>query len=138
VAAAQEAGGGRSQWDGVLPTRTLLVEWPAGQDTPTGYRISNLPATTPVTDLVRWAKTHRRIEHGCREFEHGLGLDHFEGRAWRGWHHPSRTCRGAGPAPAPPADDRHPPDEPATDRPEPNEVLLEPVRRILQPVTVFP
>jgi hypothetical protein len=59
VAAAQEAGGGRSQWDGVLPTRTLLVEWPAGQDTPTGYRVSNLPATTPVTDLVRWARMHR-------------------------------------------------------------------------------
>jgi hypothetical protein len=39
LAAAQEAGGGRNRWDGVLPTRMLLVEWPDGQGTPTGYRI---------------------------------------------------------------------------------------------------
>jgi SRSO17 transposase len=67
LAAVHEAGGGRSRWDGVLPTRMLLVEWPHGQDAPTDYWISNLPATTPVADLVRW--------------------DHFEGRTWRGWHH---------------------------------------------------
>jgi hypothetical protein len=41
LAAVQEAGGGRSRWDGVLPTRTLLVEWPHSQDAPTGYWISN-------------------------------------------------------------------------------------------------
>lgn len=87
LAAAQMAGGGRNRWDGVLPARTLLVEWPDGQDAPTGYWISNLPATTPVTDLVRWAKTRRRIEHDYRELKHGLGLDHFEGRTWRGRHH---------------------------------------------------
>ncbi len=87
LAAAQEAGGGRSRWDGVLPARTLLVEWPDGQDAPTGYWISNLPVTTPVTDLVRWAKMRWRIEHDYRELKHGLGLDHFEGRTWRGWHH---------------------------------------------------
>ncbi|MEU3662451.1 IS701 family transposase [Streptomyces sp. NPDC032940] len=87
LAAAQEAGGGRNQWDGVLPTQTLLVEWPDGQDAPRGYWISNLPATTPVADLVRWAKMRWRIEHGYRELKHGLGLDHFEGGTWRGWHH---------------------------------------------------
>jgi SRSO17 transposase len=87
LAAAQEAGGGRSRWDGVLPARTLLVEWPHGQDSPTGYWISNLPAGTPVADLVRWAKMRWRIEHDYRELEHGPGLDHFEGRTWRGWHH---------------------------------------------------
>ncbi|MDX2809489.1 IS701 family transposase, partial [Streptomyces scabiei] len=43
LAAAQEAGGGRNRWDGILPVRTLLVEWPDGQDTPTNYWISNLP-----------------------------------------------------------------------------------------------
>ncbi|GHA03953.1 hypothetical protein GCM10010389_49310 [Streptomyces echinoruber] len=83
LAAAQAAGGGRNQWDGVLPTRTVLVEWPAGQDAPTGYWISNLPAATPITDLVRWAKKRRRIEHDHREVKHGLGLDHFEGCTWR-------------------------------------------------------
>lgn len=87
LAAAQAAGGGRNRWDGVLPARTLLVEWPAGQDAPTGYWISNLPAATPVADLVRWAKMRWRIEHDYRELKHGLGLDHFEGRTWRGWHH---------------------------------------------------
>ncbi|MFI0506941.1 transposase [Streptomyces albogriseolus] len=72
VAAAQEAGGSRSRWDGVLPTQTLLVEWPDGQDAPTGYWISNLPATTPVADLVRWAKMRWRWAgapmrwHPCR------------------------------------------------------------------------
>ncbi|MFC4465331.1 IS701 family transposase [Streptomyces xiangluensis] len=85
--AAQEAGGGHYQWDGILPLRSLLVEWPADQKTPTGYWISNLPADTPIEDLVRWAKMRWRIEHDYRELKHGLGLDHFEGRSWRGWHH---------------------------------------------------
>ncbi|MFE7169834.1 IS701 family transposase [Streptomyces sp. NPDC057616] len=87
LAAAQESGGGRSRWDGILPTQTVLVEWPDGQDAPTDYWISNLPPTTPTADLVRWAKMRWRIEHDYRELKHGLGLDHFEGRTWRGWHH---------------------------------------------------
>ncbi|PKW05301.1 hypothetical protein SAMN05428944_7690 [Streptomyces sp. 1222.5] len=78
LAAAQEASGGRNRWDGVLPVETPLVEWPDGQDTPMDYWISNLPATTPVADLVRWAKMRWRIEHDYRELKHGLGLDHFE------------------------------------------------------------
>lgn len=87
LAAAQAAGGGRNQWDGVLPSSTVLVEWPAGQETPTGFWISNLPPETPVAELVRCAKMRWRIEHDYRELKHGLGLDHFEGRTWRGWHH---------------------------------------------------
>ncbi|MFF1278741.1 hypothetical protein ACFVZC_36115 [Streptomyces marokkonensis] len=87
LAAAQEVGGGRNRWGGVLLTRTLLFEWPEGQDAPSGYWISNLPVTTPVADRVRWAKMRWRIEHDYRELKHGLGLDHFEGRTWRGWHH---------------------------------------------------
>ncbi|MCL6667468.1 IS701 family transposase [Streptomyces panaciradicis] len=85
--AAQEQAGGRSRWDGVLPLRTLLVEQPEEADAPTGYWMSSLPATTPIADLVRWAKMRWRIEHDYRELKHGLGLDHFEGRTWRGWHH---------------------------------------------------
>ncbi|MFE2071215.1 IS701 family transposase [Streptomyces sp. NPDC059467] len=87
LAAAQEAGGGHYRWDGVLPARTVLLEWPDGQQAPTGYWVSNLPASTPVVDLVRWAKMRWRIEHDYRELKHGLGLDHFKGRTWRGWHH---------------------------------------------------
>ncbi len=72
LAAAQAAGGGCNRWEGVLPQRTVLVEWPAGHDAPTGYWISNLPTTTPIADLVRWAKMRWRIEHDYRELKHGL------------------------------------------------------------------
>ncbi|MFF4504094.1 hypothetical protein [Streptomyces sp. NPDC001401] len=69
--------------------------------------MSNLPVTTTVADLVRFAKMRWRIEHDYLELKHGLGLDHFEGRTWRGWVTKSstryRTCCGAGTAPAPPA-----------------------------------
>jgi SRSO17 transposase len=74
-------------WDGVLPEATLLVEWPEGAEVPTDYWLSNLPTGTPLTDLVRLAKIRWRIEHDYRELKHGLGLDHFEGRSWAGWHH---------------------------------------------------
>lgn len=87
LAAAQAAGGGRTQWNGVLPASTVLVEWPADQETPTGFWISNLPPRTSVAELVRWVKMCWRIEHDYRELKHGLGLDHFEGRTWRGRHH---------------------------------------------------
>ncbi|MBP8539977.1 IS701 family transposase [Streptomyces sp. MK37H] len=85
--AAQEQAGGRSRWNGVLPVKTLLVEQPADAVEPTGYWVTDLPADTPIADLVRWAKMRWRIEHDYRELKHGLGLDHFEGRTWRGWHH---------------------------------------------------
>ncbi|MFE9613495.1 IS701 family transposase [Streptomyces sp. NPDC006012] len=74
-------------WDGVLPEVTLLVEWPRQAEAPTGYWLSNLPDDTPLAELVRLAKIHWRIEHDYRELKHGLGLDHFEGRSWNGWHH---------------------------------------------------
>ncbi|MFF7565255.1 transposase [Streptomyces pseudovenezuelae] len=84
---AQEHAGGRSQWDGVLPLRTLLIEQPEASEQPTGYWMTNLPATTPVADLVRFAKMRWRIEHDYRELKHGLGLDHFDGCTRLGWHH---------------------------------------------------
>ncbi|MGW5545817.1 winged helix-turn-helix domain-containing protein [Streptomyces sp. NPDC003998] len=74
-------------WDGVLPACWLLVEWPEDADAPTDYWLSNLPADTPLVELVRLAKARWRIEHHYRELKHGLGLDHFEGRSWPGWHH---------------------------------------------------
>ena len=75
------------RWDGVLPDVWLLVEWPDGADAPNGYWLSNLPADTPIAELVRLAKIRWRIEHDYREMKHGLGLDHFEGRSWAGFHH---------------------------------------------------
>jgi SRSO17 transposase len=74
-------------WDGVLPELRLLVEWPEEAEAPTDYWLSNLPEKVPVAELVRLAKIRWRIEHDYRELKHGLGLDHFEGRSWTGWHH---------------------------------------------------
>jgi SRSO17 transposase len=70
-----------------LPVRWLLAEWPAGAAEPTDYRISSLPADTPLAELVRLGKLRWRIEHDYRELKDALGLDHFEGRSHRGWHH---------------------------------------------------
>ena len=74
------------QEEGELPVRSLLVEWPEGAEAPTKYWLSNLPET-PLAELVRLAKLRWRIEHDYRELKDALGLDHFEGRSFRGWHH---------------------------------------------------
>ncbi len=65
----------------------LVCEWPASKPEPTKYWLSNLPADTPIDDLVGLAKLRWRIEQDYRELKDALGLDHFEGRSWRGWHH---------------------------------------------------
>jgi SRSO17 transposase len=72
--------------DGSLPQCWLLAEWPPGADEPTDYWLSNLPAGTPIAELVRLAKIRWRIEHDYRELKTGLGLAHFEGRSFTGWH----------------------------------------------------
>jgi SRSO17 transposase len=70
-----------------LPEAWLIAEWPAGAAEPVKYWLSNLPLGTPKSSLVRWAKLRWRIEHDYREVKTGLGLDHYEGRTWQGWHH---------------------------------------------------
>jgi SRSO17 transposase len=77
----------RADPDGELPVRWLLIEWPDGEDAPTDYWISNLPADTPLQRLVALAKLRWRVEQDYRELKDALGLDHFEGRSWPGWHH---------------------------------------------------
>jgi SRSO17 transposase len=72
--------------DGSLPDCWLLAEWPPQADEPTDYWLATLPPGTPITELVRLAKIRWRIEHDYRELKHGLGLDHFEGRSFAGWH----------------------------------------------------
>jgi SRSO17 transposase len=72
--------------DGSLPECWLLAEWPPGQPKPTDYWLSTLPADIALRDLVRLAKIRWRIEHDYRELKDGLGLDHFEGRSFTGWH----------------------------------------------------
>jgi SRSO17 transposase len=72
--------------DGSLPQCWLLAAWPPEADEPTDYWLSNLPEDTPLEELVRLAKIRWRIEHDYRELKAGLGLDHFEGRSFAGWH----------------------------------------------------
>jgi SRSO17 transposase len=77
----------RAYRDQDLPPRWLIAEWPPGQPEPTRYWLSNLPETTSHRKLVGLAKLRWRIEQDYRELKNELGLDHFEGRTWQGWHH---------------------------------------------------
>ena len=72
--------------DGSLPACWLLAEWPPEADEPADYWLSTLPEGTPIADLVRLAKIRWRVEHDYRELKTGLGLGHFEGRSYTGWH----------------------------------------------------
>jgi SRSO17 transposase len=77
---------GRLAADGSLPAVWLLAQWPTEAAEPTDYWLATLPEGTPLAELVRLAKLRWRIEHDYRECKTGLGLDHFEGRTWSGWH----------------------------------------------------
>ena len=67
-------------------SRVSGTDRPPDKTEPTDYWLSNLPADTPLPELVRLAKIRWRIEHDYRELKDGLGLDHFEGRSYTGWH----------------------------------------------------
>jgi SRSO17 transposase len=69
------------------PECWLIAEWPPGAPEPTRYWLTTLPPDTRRADLVRAAKQRWRIEHDYRELKTGLGLAHYEGRKWSGWHH---------------------------------------------------
>jgi SRSO17 transposase len=73
----------------------LLIEWPPGEPAPTKYALSNFPDSTNVADLVALYKLRWRIEHDYLELKDQLGLDHFEGRSWRGFHHHGTLCIAA-------------------------------------------
>jgi len=72
--------------DGSHPKCWLLAEWPPQADEPSDYWLSTLPEDTPAGELARLAKIRWRIEHDYRELKHGLGMHHFEGRSYPGWH----------------------------------------------------
>jgi SRSO17 transposase len=69
------------------PEQWLLIEWPATEKEPTKYWLSNLSATISLHKLVDIAKLRWRIERDYEELKQELGLGHFEGRNWRGFHH---------------------------------------------------
>jgi SRSO17 transposase len=70
-----------------LPLRWLLAEWPQGEPEPVAYWLASLPAEVGLQRLVGLAKLRWRVEHDYRELKDALGLDHFEGRSFKGWHH---------------------------------------------------
>ncbi|MFB9985554.1 IS701 family transposase [Mesorhizobium kowhaii] len=73
----------------------LLVEWPEGDKEPLKYWLSTLPETTALRDLVATTKLRWRIERDYRELKQELGLGHYEGRGWRGFHHHASLCIAA-------------------------------------------
>jgi SRSO17 transposase len=77
----------RAARGGELAVRWLLAEWPDGEPESVKYWLASLPETTPLERLVWLAKLRWRVEHDYRELKDALGLDHFEGRSWQGWHH---------------------------------------------------
>jgi len=77
------------------PVEWLLIEWPRGEPAPSKYWLATLPGDTPVAQLVRLAKLRWRIERDYQELKDAFGLDHFEGRGWRGFHHHGALCIAA-------------------------------------------
>jgi len=73
----------------------LLIEWPNQEAEPTKYWLSTLPQATKLTDLVRIAKHRWIIERDYEELKQELGLGHYEGRGWRGFHHHATLCIAA-------------------------------------------
>src|SRR6516225_7244559 len=69
------------------PEEWLLIEWPEGEQAPTKYWFSTLSATIGFRELVDIAKLRWRIERDYHELKQEIGLGHFEGRGWRGFHH---------------------------------------------------
>ena len=65
----------------------LVVEWPEGEEAPCDYWLSNLPADTPHERLARLARLRWAVELDYRQLKGELGLDHYEGRSYLGFHH---------------------------------------------------
>ena len=77
------------------PEEWLLVEWPKGAAEPAKYWLSNLPPRSALRDLVHTAKARWLIERDYQELKQEIGLGHYEGRGWRGFHHHGSLCIAA-------------------------------------------
>jgi SRSO17 transposase len=73
----------------------LLIEWPMGDAEPTRYFLSTLPAEISFKALVATVKMRWRIERDYCELKQEVGLGHYEGRNWRGFHHHASLCIAA-------------------------------------------
>jgi SRSO17 transposase len=73
--------------DRLRPPQWLLIEWPEGEPAPTKFVLSTVPPSVSCTQLVRTFKERWRIERSYEDLKGELGLDHYEGRSYIGWHH---------------------------------------------------
>jgi len=69
------------------PPLWLIIEWRDGEAEPANYFLSNLPDDTPFEELVRLTMQRWRTERAYEDLKGELGLDHYEGRSYPGWHH---------------------------------------------------
>jgi SRSO17 transposase len=79
----------------LLEQEWLLIEWPDDQAAPTKYWLSTLPADISFRQLVDTTKLRWRIERDYQELKQEVGLGHYEGRGWRGFHHHATLCIAA-------------------------------------------
>jgi len=77
------------------PEEWLMIEWPTGEAEPVHDRLSSLPDDLSFKELVNTIKARWRIEHDDLELKSELGLGHYEGRNWRGFHHHPSLCIAA-------------------------------------------
>jgi hypothetical protein len=80
---------------GECPEEWLVIEWPKTEAAPTKYHLSNLPDSASVKELVATIHMRWRIERDYQELKDEIGIDHFEGRGWRGFHHHAALCIAA-------------------------------------------
>jgi SRSO17 transposase len=90
---------GRVGYSKLIPEKLspewLLIEWPEGEAEPTKYWLSTLPENVSFQQLVDFAKLRWRIERDYQELKQEVGLGHYEGRGWRGFHHHATLCIAA-------------------------------------------
>jgi SRSO17 transposase len=77
------------------PEETLLIEWPKEERKPTKYWLATVDRDTSFRDLVDLATLRWRIERDYLELKQEIGLGHYEGRGWRGFHHHATLCIAA-------------------------------------------
>ena len=90
IAVRVQASQRGSLWRQPGRARWLLIE--QLDDDTFKYHLSNLPAATSLEELVRLAHQLWAIEQGYQQLKEELGLDHYEGRSWRGLHHHLTLC----------------------------------------------
>ena len=91
----------RVGYNGAIPGQVaeewLLIEWPEGETKLSKYKywLSTLPAEISFRQLVDITKMRWRIERDYQELKQEVGLGHYEGRGWRGFHHHATLCIAA-------------------------------------------